>query len=218
MVVNTGLTLGNHQSGPHPKNNIPPDYNRVSLLQILAAPSSCVSLCSDAQDGAGPAGELDLGLCPPLVTRLPPWSSSLNLSKTLSRNLSNLTNPPPCLQQPRAQLLPCPEIEGGSYSESPVNSEPPLQRPPSPTTPGAENREPYLLPTPSDLKPSSDILTWQNDNMTLKCPKPKSSSKVCVPLEQPLGACRLLKRFYKRGPSACGGAGTATVALGQRVA
>ena len=62
------------------------------------------------------------------------------------------------------------------------------------------------------------MLTWQNDNMTLKCPKPKSSSKVCVPLEQPLGDCRLLKRSYKRGPRACGGAGTATVALGQRVA
>ena len=149
MVVNTGLTLGNHESGPHPKNNIPPDYNWVSLLQILAAPSSCVSLCSDAQDGAGPAGELDLGLCPPLITHLPPWSSSPNLSKTLSRNLSNLTNSCPCLQQPSsfpAQRLGVALIQGLQWIQSLLSS------------PGTKNTEPYLLPIPSDLKLSSDTL------------------------------------------------------------
>lgn len=83
----------------------------VSLLYSRYSSLQCHCLSSEAQDGAGLAGELDLGLCLLLVTHLPPWSSSPNLSKTLSRNLSNLSNPSPCLWQPSSPR-PSPERWG----------------------------------------------------------------------------------------------------------
>lgn len=93
---------------------------------------------------AEPAGELDLGLCSLLITHLPPWSSFPNLAKTLSRNSSNLSDPAPCLQQPRS--FPAQRSGGHCYSGSPARSKPPLQGPQQPQEP--EHR---VTRTPSDL-------------------------------------------------------------------
>lgn len=138
VVFNTSLTCNNHWSQPCTKTKKSTRLQPGVSPCMLTPPASNVTVSGQtARDGMGSAGELDLGLCPLLITCLPPWSSSPNLSKTLSRDLSNLPNPSPCLQQPDS--LPAQRGGGCCYSGSPGGSVPPFKPHPTPDNTGTGN-------------------------------------------------------------------------------
>lgn len=144
MFFNTGLTHDDHQPRPCAKNNIPQDYKQAPLPSILATPSSnAITSVQMAQDGAGPAGELDLSLWPLLITRLPPWSSFPNLAKTPSGNL------PPGLHSFSA-------LGGGNHCYSGSTSEV-RASPHAPNDPGHREHRACLPHHPSWELPSNAL-------------------------------------------------------------